>query len=223
MTSLLEVSVTRRPRYRGPLLHANNRARPYELGTLAVGSLAGGRLWQGALGNWGCVVSRELLARRQRRRAGHHPGDHGRDPRRGKHEVPGRGGYAGGRGSAAGLGGLGPHDRLSRDSARDRTGESLRATRWAVQVTRWNVRLCYANLIAQAVLLAVSLAALAYGLDLVPLWLAIVVAVGGVGLLAWTLLRGAGIRDGVERAIRLAPSGDEYQYPGPGWGGAVDR
>jgi hypothetical protein len=117
----------------------------------------------------------------------------------------------------------GPHDRPSRDSARDRTGESLRATRWAVQVTRWNVRLCYANLIAQAVLLAVSLAALAYGLDLVPPWLAIVVAVGGVGRLAWTLLRGAGIRDGVERAIRLAPSGDGYQYPGPGWGGAVDR
>jgi len=116
----------------------------------------------------------------------------------------------------------GPHDRPSRDSAGDRAGESLRATRWAVQVTRWNVQLCYANLIAQAVLLAVSLAALAYGLDLVPPWLAIVVAVGGVGLLAWTLLRGAGIRDGVERAIRLAPSGDEYQYPGPGWGGAVD-
>jgi hypothetical protein len=37
------------------------------------------------------------------------------------------------------------------------------------------------------------------------------------------LLRGAGIRDGVERAIRLASSGGEYQYPGPGWGGAVDR
>lgn len=106
----------------------------------------------------------------------------------------------------------GPHDRLSRDSARDRADESLRATRWAVQVTRWNVRLCYANLIAQAVPLAVSLAALAYGLDLVPPWLAIVVAVGGVGLLAWTLLRGAGVRDWVERAIRLAPSGDEYQY-----------
>lgn len=52
---------------------------------------------------------------------------------------------------------------------------------------------------------------------------AIVVAVGGVGLLAWTLLRGAGIRDGVERVIRLAPSGGQYQYPGPGWGGAVDR
>ena len=117
----------------------------------------------------------------------------------------------------------GPHDRPDRDSARDRAGESLWATRWAVQVTRWNVRLCYANLIAQAVLLAFSLAALAYGLDLVPPWLAIVVAVGGAGLLAWSLLRGAGIRDGVERAIRLAPSGDGYQYPGPGWGGAVDR
>ena len=88
-------------------------------------------------------------------------------------------------------------------------GESLRATWWAVQVTRWNVRLCDANLIAQAVLLAVSLAALAYGLDLVPPWLAIVVAVGGVALLAWTLLREVGMRDKVERVIRLAPRIDE--------------
>jgi hypothetical protein len=71
----------------------------------------------------------------------------------------------------------------------------------AVQVTRRNVRLCYANLIVQAALLAVSLAALAYTRDFVPPWLAIVVAVGGVALLAWTLLRGAGIRAMVEKAI----------------------
>jgi hypothetical protein len=57
---------------------------------------------------------------------------------------------------------------------------------WAVRVTRRNVRLCYANLITQAALLAVSLATLAYSRDFVPPWLAIVVAVGGVGLLAWT-------------------------------------
>ena len=42
-----------------------------------------------------------------------------------------------------------------------------------------------------------------------PFWLAIVVAVGGVALLAWTLLRGAGMRDKVERVIRLAPRSDE--------------
>jgi hypothetical protein len=95
------------------------------------------------------------------------------------------------------------------DTVRDRIDQSLTATRWAVEVTRRNVRLCYANLIAQAALLAVSLAALAYGRDLVPPWLAIVLAVGGVALLAWTLLRGAGLRDQVERAIRLAPRSDK--------------
>jgi hypothetical protein len=79
---------------------------------------------------------------------------------------------------------------------------------WAVRVTRRNVRLCYANLMAQAALLAVSLVALAYSRDFVPPWLAIVVAVGGVGLLAWNLLRGAGIRYWVERAIRES-SGEE--------------
>jgi hypothetical protein len=70
------------------------------------------------------------------------------------------------------------------------------------------VRLCYANLMAQAALLAVSLVALAYSRDFVPPWLAIVVAVGGVGLLAWNLLRGVGIRYWVERAIRES-SGEE--------------
>jgi hypothetical protein len=64
------------------------------------------------------------------------------------------------------------------------------------------VRLCYANLIVQAALLAVSLAALAYTRDFAPPWLAIIIAVGGVALLAWTLLRGAGIRDRVEEAIK---------------------
>jgi hypothetical protein len=71
----------------------------------------------------------------------------------------------------------GPQDRPNSDGVR--SGESLRATRWAVRVTKRNVRLCYANLDAQAALLAVSLAALAYGRDLVPPWLAIVVAVVG--------------------------------------------
>jgi hypothetical protein len=70
----------------GPGLLISNKAgwAPYELGTLAAASPAGARLWQGALENCECVVSRELLARRQRRRTGHQPGDRGRDPRRGK-------------------------------------------------------------------------------------------------------------------------------------------
>lgn len=71
------------------------------------------------------------------------------------------------------------------------------------------VRLCYANLIVQAALLAVSLAALGYSREFVPPWPAIVVAVGGVGLLAWTLLRGAAIRVRVERAIGMSPGGDK--------------
>jgi hypothetical protein len=78
---------------------------------------------------------------------------------------------------------------------------------WAVRVTRRNARLCYANLIAQAALLGVSLAALADSRDFVPPWLAIVVAVGGIGLLAWTLLRAAGTRDGVEAVIGTPPGG----------------
>ena len=80
---------------------------------------------------------------------------------------------------------------------------------WVARATRRNVRLCYANLIAQAALLAVSLAALAYSRDFVPPWLAIVVAVGGVALLAWTLLRGTAIRDEAERAIGASPNADE--------------
>jgi hypothetical protein len=86
-------------------------------------------------------------------------------------------------------------------------GRAMRLA-WAVRVTTRNVRLCYANLIAQAALLAVSLAALAYSRDFVPPWLAIVVAAGGVALLAWTLLRAAGIRDFVEDAIGESPGGD---------------
>jgi hypothetical protein len=80
---------------------------------------------------------------------------------------------------------------------------------WAARATRRNVRLCYANLIAQAALLAVSLAALAYNRDFVPPWLAIIVAVGGVALLAWTLLRGTAVRDEAERAIAASSHGGE--------------
>lgn len=42
------------------------------------------------------------------------------------------------------------------------------------------------NLIVQAGLLAVSLSALAYRRDVMPAWVAIVLAVGGILLLAWS-------------------------------------
>lgn len=85
----------------------------------------------------------------------------------------------------------------------EKAGLEMRVQRLkrSVRVTTRNARLCFANLIVQAALLAVSLAALAYGRDFVPPWLAIVVAVGGVALLAWTQLRGTGIRTEVERAM----------------------
>lgn len=40
------------------------------------------------------------------------------------------------------------------------------------------------NLIIQAALLAVSLSALAYDQDIMPLWLAVILATGGIVLLA---------------------------------------
>jgi hypothetical protein len=95
------------------------------------------------------------------------------------------------------------------DSGKVALEQWLTTLGWAVRVTKRNVRPCYANLIAQAALLAVSLAALAYTRDFVPPWLAIVVAVGGVALLTCTLLRGTGIRYNAERAIRSSPIGDK--------------
>jgi len=50
------------------------------------------------------------------------------------------------------------------------------------------------NVIVQAALLAVSLSALAYGQNVMPPWVAIVLAVGGILLLGWTLAIGAAIR-----------------------------
>jgi hypothetical protein len=56
------------------------------------------------------------------------------------------------------------------------------------------LRISLGNVIIQAGLLAVSLAALAYHRDVVPPWMAIVLAVGGILLLAWTSVAGALIR-----------------------------
>jgi hypothetical protein len=58
-------------------------------------------------------------------------------------------------------------------------------------VNRW---LSFANVITQAGLLAVSLAALAYGRDVVPPLVAIILGVGGILLLAWTSVAGATMR-----------------------------
>lgn len=107
--------------------------------------------------------------------------------------------------AVSGIAGAEDTSAAERERPHQQMSSSLVGLAGAGRVTRWNVRLCYANLIAQAVLLAVSLAALACNRDVVPPWLAIVVTVGGVGLLAWTLLRGAAIRPDAERCIRSAP------------------
>jgi uncharacterized membrane protein len=57
-----------------------------------------------------------------------------------------------------------------------------------------HLRVAFGNVIVQAGLLAVSLAALAYDQDVVPPWVAIILAVVGILLLAWTLMAGAYIR-----------------------------
>jgi hypothetical protein len=53
--------------------------------------------------------------------------------------------------------------------------------------------LTFLNVIVQAGLLAVSLSALAVSQNVMPPWVAIVLAVGGILLLAWTLPWGAAI------------------------------
>jgi hypothetical protein len=55
------------------------------------------------------------------------------------------------------------------------------------------------NVLVQSGLLAVSLTALAYDRDIVPPWLAIVLAVGGLLLLAWTVVSGAAIRSQIDQ------------------------
>ena len=61
------------------------------------------------------------------------------------------------------------------------------------------------NMVVQAGLLAVSLAALATGRDLIPTWIPIVLAVGGILVLARTLIYGAEIRRAMDRVEPLAP------------------
>jgi hypothetical protein len=60
-------------------------------------------------------------------------------------------------------------------------GRARDTRKWAV--VAWLTTLV--NLTIQAALLAVSLSALAYGQDIMPLWLAVILATGGIVLLAW--------------------------------------
>ena len=79
-----------------------------------------------------------------------------------------------------------------------------------------------ANLILQAGLLAVSLWTLAYDQDVVPPWVAIVLAVGGILLLAWTLTLAGWLRREWSKYSGLLPK-PPYELPdqsgGPGSGG----
>ncbi len=59
--------------------------------------------------------------------------------------------------------------------------------------------LTISNVIAQAALLAVSLSALAVAQNVMPPWAAIILAVGGILLLAYTLIKSANVRKGLER------------------------
>lgn len=58
-----------------------------------------------------------------------------------------------------------------------------------------------ANMMIQAGLLTVSLCALAYRQDIVPLWLAIVLATGGILLLAWSTFVSANWRWALEHEL----------------------
>jgi hypothetical protein len=58
------------------------------------------------------------------------------------------------------------------------------------------------NLLVQAGLLAVSLTALEVGVDVMPPWVAICLAVGGLLLLAWTLVVGRNLRRQLQRLER---------------------
>jgi hypothetical protein len=130
-----------------------------------------GRLWRPVLRDCRCAVPRDLLARSQRRRARHHASGRSRDPdaarirfraERRKRELHLPANSASVKSKEVPPTPVIDPGKAALDEQRPKSPE------WAVQVTRQNVRLCYANLIAQAALLAVSLAALAYSRDFVP-------------------------------------------------------
>ena len=79
------------------------------------------------------------------------------------------------------------------DSDDEDSAARLKSTIFAIRV------LTISNVIAQAALLAVSLSALAAAQNVVPPWVAIVGAVGGILLLAYTLIRSANVRKSLER------------------------
>ena len=83
-----------------------------------------------------------------------------------------------------------PSERLPPDAPDDREISSGRI--WLIGTV--TAALAFFNLLVQAGVLAVSLAALAVGRDVIPPWVAIVLAVGGALVLALTLVVGAAIR-----------------------------
>jgi hypothetical protein len=66
------------------------------------------------------------------------------------------------------------------------------------------------NVVLQAVVLTFSLAALAYNVDVMPRWLAIILTVGGILLLAATVFMVSSYRRGASRGAKLL----DEQMPG---------
>jgi hypothetical protein len=72
----------------------------------------------------------------------------------------------------------------------------------------------WVNMIVQAWLLGSSLSALSTGGNVTPPWVASVLAVGGILLLAWTLQRG----DTIRRQLKLQETIEKGKLTGPGQG-----
>ena len=90
-----------------------------------------------------------------------------------------------------------------------RRAQDTRKGAWAAGLTT------LVNLIIQAALLAVSLSALAYDQDIMPLWLAVTLATGGILLLAWAALLSAIQRWTLEVGLfRKGSAGDPEPAPG---------
>jgi hypothetical protein len=90
-----------------------------------------------------------------------------------------------------------PPDLKQKDPAGD-----LPKQLWHAVNLIWYVSLF--NMIIQAAVLAVSLSALASEQNVVPPWIAIVPAVGGIILLAWTLAMGVRFRGTLEKVEKIA-------------------